>query len=254
MAPFEALYRRRCRSPIGWSKPDEARLYGTDLVRDALEKIVRTSTAGSADQTPAPPARSTRGRGRERGAAKAPARASIEEPLVAPVGGSYLRRLYVSRPVHSTLPSSSSSLATPRFQVAHYALPLSSALTARDVFSVVLGGFETRVDLLLLSMVDFDVILDMYWLSPYHSILDCHAKTVTLVMPGLPQLEWRGTLDYVPSRVVSLLKAQQMVGKGCNAYLAFVRDVSVDTPTVESVPVVRYYPDVFPVDLFGHAA
>jgi len=28
-------------------------------------------------------------------------------------------------------------------------------------FLVVLGGFETRVDLLLLSMVDFDVILSM---------------------------------------------------------------------------------------------
>ncbi|XP_070032662.1 uncharacterized protein [Nicotiana tomentosiformis] len=102
---------------------------------------------------------------------------------------------------------------------------------------VVLGDFETRVDLLVLSMVAFDVILSMDWLSPYHAILDCHAKTVMLAMPGLPLLEWRGTLDYVPRRVVSLLKEQQMVGKGCDAYLAFVRDVSVDTPTVESVPL-----------------
>ena len=39
MAPFEALYGRRCRSPIGWFEPGEAKLYGTDLVRDALEKI-----------------------------------------------------------------------------------------------------------------------------------------------------------------------------------------------------------------------
>ncbi|XP_070050627.1 uncharacterized protein [Nicotiana tomentosiformis] len=47
---------------------------------------------------------------------------------------------------------------------------------------VVIGGFETRVHLLLLSIVDFDVILGMDWLSPYHAILDCHAKTV---MPRL---------------------------------------------------------------------
>ena len=39
MAPFEALYGRRCRSPIGWFEPGEAKLYGTDLVRDALEKV-----------------------------------------------------------------------------------------------------------------------------------------------------------------------------------------------------------------------
>ncbi|XP_070022126.1 uncharacterized protein [Nicotiana sylvestris] len=38
MAPFEALYGRRYRSPIGWSEPGEAKLYGTDLVKDALKK------------------------------------------------------------------------------------------------------------------------------------------------------------------------------------------------------------------------
>ncbi|XP_070017324.1 uncharacterized protein [Nicotiana sylvestris] len=114
---------------------------------------------------------------------------------------------------------------------------------------VIIGGFETRVYLLLLSMVDFDVILGMDWLPPYHVILDCHAKNVTLAMPGLPQLEWRSALDYVPSRVVSFLKAHRMVKKGCDAYLAFVRDINADAPIVESVPIVRDFPDVFSADL-----
>ncbi|XP_070022516.1 uncharacterized protein [Nicotiana sylvestris] len=39
MAPFEALYGRRCRSPIRWFEPGEAKLYGTDLVKDALYKV-----------------------------------------------------------------------------------------------------------------------------------------------------------------------------------------------------------------------
>ncbi|XP_009764342.2 uncharacterized protein [Nicotiana sylvestris] len=39
MASFEALYGRRCRSPIIWFEPGEAKLYGTDLVRDALKKV-----------------------------------------------------------------------------------------------------------------------------------------------------------------------------------------------------------------------
>ncbi|XP_070042780.1 uncharacterized protein [Nicotiana tomentosiformis] len=39
MAPFEALYGRGYCSPIGWFEPGEAKLYGTDLVNDALEKI-----------------------------------------------------------------------------------------------------------------------------------------------------------------------------------------------------------------------
>ncbi|XP_070045111.1 uncharacterized protein [Nicotiana tomentosiformis] len=42
-----------------------------------------------------------------------------------------------------------------------------------------------------------------------------------------------------------------MVEKGCLEYLAFVRDVSDDTPTVDLVPVVREFPDIFPTELSG---
>lgn len=46
--------------------------------------------------------------------------------------------------------------------------------------------------------------------------------------------------------MVSILKTQRMAGKGCLSYLAFVMDVSAETPTIDSVPVVRDFPDVFP--------
>nr|XP_009785317.1 PREDICTED: uncharacterized protein LOC104233595 [Nicotiana sylvestris] len=39
MAPYEALYGRPCRASIGWYEPRETRLLGTDLVRDASEKV-----------------------------------------------------------------------------------------------------------------------------------------------------------------------------------------------------------------------
>ncbi|XP_070032408.1 uncharacterized protein [Nicotiana tomentosiformis] len=52
-------------------------------------------------------------------------------------------------------------------------------------------------------------------------------------MPGFPRVDWRGSLDYVPSRVISYLKDHWMVEKGCLSYLAFVRNVSANTPTVE---------------------
>ncbi|XP_070023228.1 uncharacterized protein [Nicotiana sylvestris] len=97
-------------------------------------------------------------------------------------------------------------------------------------------------------MVDF-VILGMDWLSPRRSILDCHAKIVTLAIPGVSQIEWRGETDYVPNRVISLLKSQCMVGKGCLSYVAFVRDVGAKTSSIDYAPVVRYFPDVFIADL-----
>ncbi|XP_070015275.1 uncharacterized protein [Nicotiana sylvestris] len=70
-------------------------------------------------------------------------------------------------------------------------------------------------------------------------------------MPGLPRIEWQGLTDYVPGRVISFLKSQWMVGKGCLSYLAFMRDVSAETPTIDSVSVVRDFLDVFPADMPG---
>ena len=39
MAPYEALYGRKCRSPIGWFEAGESKLLGPDLVQEALEKV-----------------------------------------------------------------------------------------------------------------------------------------------------------------------------------------------------------------------
>ncbi|XP_070057056.1 uncharacterized protein [Nicotiana tomentosiformis] len=60
-----------------------------------------------------------------------------------------------------------------------------------------------------------------------------------------------GRTEVVASAAVitSIVWTQQMVEKGCLAYLAFARDVSVDTPTIESIPVVREFPDMIPSDL-----
>ncbi|XP_070028856.1 uncharacterized protein [Nicotiana sylvestris] len=112
-------------------------------------------------------------------------------------------------------------------------------------------GYENRVDFLLLDMTDSEIILSMDWLSPYHAILDCHAKTVTLAMLVLPRLEWKGSSVSTSSQVISFLKAQHMIKKGFLAYLAYVRGTTVETPTVDSVFIVREFSDVFPSDLPG---
>nr|GEW24857.1 putative reverse transcriptase domain-containing protein [Tanacetum cinerariifolium] len=39
-APFEALYGRKCRSPICWSEVGESQLTGPELIRETTEKIV----------------------------------------------------------------------------------------------------------------------------------------------------------------------------------------------------------------------
>jgi hypothetical protein len=39
MAPFEALYGRRCRTPLSWSQTREHKIFGPDLVTEAEEKV-----------------------------------------------------------------------------------------------------------------------------------------------------------------------------------------------------------------------
>jgi len=39
MAPFEALYGRRCRTPLNWSQAGERVLFGPELVIEAEEKV-----------------------------------------------------------------------------------------------------------------------------------------------------------------------------------------------------------------------
>jgi hypothetical protein len=39
MAPFEALYGRKCRTPLYWSETDERQLFGADIIREAEKQV-----------------------------------------------------------------------------------------------------------------------------------------------------------------------------------------------------------------------
>nr|GEV59492.1 putative reverse transcriptase domain-containing protein [Tanacetum cinerariifolium] len=40
-APFEALYGRRCRTPIAWAEVGESKLIGLEIIQDTTDKIVQ---------------------------------------------------------------------------------------------------------------------------------------------------------------------------------------------------------------------
>jgi hypothetical protein len=39
IAPFEALYGRKCRTPLNWMEPGERRYYGIDFIKEAEKKV-----------------------------------------------------------------------------------------------------------------------------------------------------------------------------------------------------------------------
>jgi len=38
MAPFEALYGRKCRTPLYWSKTGERQVFGPEILQEAENK------------------------------------------------------------------------------------------------------------------------------------------------------------------------------------------------------------------------
>nr|XP_033511627.1 uncharacterized protein LOC117276389 [Nicotiana tomentosiformis] len=109
---------------------------------------------------------------------------------------------YVSSLFSPYLDVSCESLGVPIF----VSTPVGDSIVVDQVYRsrvVTFYGYETGVNLLLLDMTVFELILGMDWLSPYHVVLDYHAKTVTLMMPKLPRLEWRGSSIITSSREFS---------------------------------------------------
>ncbi|XP_070008554.1 uncharacterized protein [Nicotiana sylvestris] len=79
-------------------------------------------------------------------------------------------------------------------------------------------GRDTLADLIVLDMIDFDMLMEMDWLSSFYAIVDFHAKIVKFEIPNEPSFILRG---------------------------------SQETVSIENVPVVREFSDVFPEDLPG---
>jgi hypothetical protein len=39
MAPFEALYGRKCRTPLNWPETGESLVFGPDVIKEAEEQV-----------------------------------------------------------------------------------------------------------------------------------------------------------------------------------------------------------------------
>ncbi|XP_074323235.1 uncharacterized protein LOC141660172 [Apium graveolens] len=132
--------------------------------------------------------------------------------------------------------------------------PMGNSVVISDVYRecpITVGDRNCKVNLLPMEMHDFDIILGMDWLSEHRATIDCQGKRVIFGDVDKPEFVYQGSQPKGEVKLISALKASKLLSKGCDGYLAFVKDTSKDEPRIEDYPVVKEYEDVFPDELPG---
>ncbi|KAK5786952.1 hypothetical protein PVK06_041602 [Gossypium arboreum] len=104
-------------------------------------------------------------------------------------------------------------------------------------------------DLMELPFGEFDLILGMDWLVKHKATLDCTAKRMVLRTTKDEEVMVIGERRDYLSNVVSALRAEKWIRKGCEVYLAFVSQLEEEGLTVDKVRTVKEFQDVFPEEL-----
>ncbi|KAL0404877.1 UNVERIFIED_CONTAM: Transposon Ty3-G Gag-Pol polyprotein [Sesamum radiatum] len=157
---------------------------------------------------------------------------------------------YISSELASKIPGENSPLG---YNLMVY-LPVGGSVVVNSVRKgslVRIGDVNLPVDLIVMDLKEFDVILGMDWLTQHRAVIDCYKKEVMIESFGESRVVFVGDRQVVPVCVISALEARRLMLEGCEAYLAHVIDSKKVNPTLEEIPVVRDFREVFPDDLPG---
>ncbi|KAJ0576069.1 putative nucleotidyltransferase, Ribonuclease H [Helianthus annuus] len=97
----------------------------------------------------------------------------------------------------------------------------------------------------------FDIVIGMDWLSTNQAEVVCYDKIIRIPHPTNETLLVHGEKNEMPLRIISYIKAQKCLRKGCIAFLAHIVDKKAKELKLEEIPVVKEFPEVFPEDFPG---
>ncbi|KAL5837100.1 hypothetical protein ACOSQ3_014269 [Xanthoceras sorbifolium] len=114
---------------------------------------------------------------------------------------------------------------------------------------VIIEGREFLADLVVLDIQDFDVILEMDWLSRHHATVDCFRKEVSFGRVGESGVIFCGVRKLLFASIISVLTSRKMLRKSCHGYLVYAVEMRGSETRLEDIPIIREFSDVFPEDL-----
>ncbi|GKA92623.1 putative reverse transcriptase domain-containing protein [Tanacetum coccineum] len=106
------------------------------------------------------------------------------------------------------------------------------------------------IDLMVIELGSFDIIIGMDWLSRYDAAILCGEKNVRIPLEG-KTLVIEDDRNNSRLKIVSCIKAQKYIEKGCELFLAQVTKHDLKEKRLEDVPVIQDFPEVFPEELLG---
>ncbi|XP_077242571.1 uncharacterized protein LOC143883093 [Tasmannia lanceolata] len=149
-----------------------------------------------------------------------------------PDASSYAYVLFDSGATHSFVSSSYAMLHSLSVMLMNHDLcistPVGSDLVANSVSKMCpirIWDRELVADLILLDLYDFDVILDMDWLSAHHALVDCNKKIVNFEILGEERFCFEGSGACSTPVILSAMQACQLLRQGYEAFLASVVEV-----------------------------
>ncbi|GKB40895.1 putative reverse transcriptase domain-containing protein [Tanacetum coccineum] len=268
-APFEALYGRKCRSPVCWTEVREAQILGPELIQETTEKIIQIKQRMQAARDRQKSYADLKRKPMEfqvgdkvmlkvspwKGVVRfGPAKVYVVGNAGANpdnvVAGTFLlnnRYAYIlfdtgaDRSFVSTTFSSQIDI-TPSTLDHFYDVELADGRIIG--LNTILKGctlnflnHQFHVNLMPVELGSFDAIIGMDWLAKYQAVIACAEKIV--------RIPWKN----------SDLNSYSYMEKGFPIFLAHITTKEIEDKSekkrLEDVPIVQNFPEVFPEDLSG---
>ncbi|XP_017628644.1 uncharacterized protein LOC108471555 [Gossypium arboreum] len=126
--------------------------------------------------------------------------------------------------------------------------PLGQSIRVNKLFRDIpleVQGVIFLEDLMELPFGEFDLILGIDWLVKHRVSLDCATKRMVLRTVEENEVIVVGERQNYFSNVISTLRAEKLVRKRCEAYLAYISVLDYGVSSIKDIRKVKDFPNVF---------